>query len=448
MKHVLVVGAGISGLASAYFLKKELQVQITIIEKELRVGGILGSTKQDGYVVDWAANGFLSNENTLELVKNLKLENELQRASEVAKHRYIYSQGHLRKVLTSPIAFLGNSLLTPNEKLRLFGELFARNYKEEETVFDFIQRHFGKGFADTFAGVFVLGIAAGDAKELSLDALFPSLRKMEKEHGSLIKALIQKQRQAKKEGKPRAHLMGFKGGMQTLIDALYEELEHQIKSGVSAYTLTPLEQGYSLALSSGEVLEADAVILATPAFVSAELLRPLFSTESISFLNSIPYADVQVFGLGFNRADIPKALDGFGFLVPRSEDIRTLGVLYGSTIFPEQAPKDSVLLRIIMGGTVDPTFANLPPDEALKVVRDELRITMGIVADPQYTLHLPWPKGIPQYQLGHCQKVNALMQELEAKNILLTGNAYNGIGVNDCISDAKRIVQVLKQKGW
>ena len=241
--------------------------------------------------------------------------------------------------------------------------------------------------------------------------------------------------------------MGFKGGMQTLIDALYGELKLNIKSAVSAYILTPLEKGYNLSLSSGEVLDADAVIFATPSFISADILKPLISSKSINFLNSISYANVQVFGLGFNRSDIPKALDGFGFLVPRGEGIRTLGVLYGSAIFPEQAPKDSVMLRVIMGGTVDPTFADLSKDEALKVVREELNITMGITAEPEYVLHLPWPKSIPQYQLGHNQKVNAVMEEVETKNIFLTGNAYYGLGVNDCIRDAQRVVQALKQKG-
>ncbi len=445
MKHVLIIGAGISGLTSAYLLKKEFPIKLTIIEKELRVGGKIGSTQEAGYVFDWTANGFLSNENTLSLIKNLNLENQLQEAAKVAKHRFIYKD-RLSRVPTSPPALLKSNLLSFNEKLRLFGELFSKAYKKEETVFDFIQRHFGKGFADAFAGIFALGTAAGDAKELSLDALFPKLREMEKEHGSLIKALIQQKHQAK--GKSRNRLMGFKRGMQTLIDALYKELEPNIKSDVKTYILAPFEKGYGIALSSGEVIEADAVILATPAFVSAELLKPMLSSESINFLSSIPYADVQVFGLGFNYMDIPKTLDGFGFLVPRSEDIRTLGVLYGSTIFPEQAPEGNAMLRVIMGGTVDPTFADLAFEEALKVVRDELRVTMGIIAQPEYVLHMPWPKSIPQYQLGHRQKVDTVMQEAEAKNILLTGNAYYGIGVNDCISDASRIVQVLKQKGW
>ena len=446
MKHVLIIGAGISGLATAYLLKKEFPVKLTIIEKEMRVGGKIGSTEEAGYVFDWTANGFLSNENTLKLIKSLNLESQLQEAAKVAKHRFIYTKGCLSKVPTSPLALLKSNLLSFDEKLRLFGELFSKAYQKEETVFDFIQRHFGKGFADVFAGIFVLGTAAGYAKELSLDALFPKLREMEKEHGSLIRALIHQRHQTK--GKPRTHLMGFKRGMQTLVDALYKELKPNIKSGVKTHILAPLEKGYGIALSSGEVIEADVVILATPAFVSAKLLKLMLSNESTNFLNSIPYADVQVFGLGFNYMDVPKTLDGFGFLVPRNEDIRTLGVLYGSTIFPQQAPKGNTMLRVIMGGTVDPAFADLTFEEALKVVRDELRVTMGIIAQPEYVLHRPWPKGIPQYQLGHRRKVDAVMQEAEAQDIFLTGSAYYGIGVNDCISDANRIVQVLKRKGW
>ena len=202
MKRVVIIGAGISGLTTAYLLKKELPVEVTIIEKELRVGGVLGSTRGNGYVIDWAANGFLNDPNTLELIKSLNLESELQEAAKVAKHRFIYIKGNLTKVPTSPPALFKSKLLSSKEKLRLLGDFFCKASEKEETVFNFFKRRFGKGVADIFAGIFVLGIAAGDAKELSLDALFPILRKMEKENGSLIKALINRRQQVKKGRKP------------------------------------------------------------------------------------------------------------------------------------------------------------------------------------------------------------------------------------------------------
>lgn len=447
MKNILVVGGGISGLTTAYYLKRELpDINITIIEKESRVGGKLGSTNQEGYIVDWAANGFLSNEVTLELVRQLGLEDKLQEAAAIAKHRFIYRDGKLKKLPISPRAFLTTGLLEPSEKLRLIGELFCKVSRKEETVFEFIKRHFGKGFADAFADIFVIGIAAGDAKELSINALFPNLKQLEKEHGSLIKALIHKQRQAKKSGKPKSRLIGFQGGMQILIDALEKALEPHIRCNVAAYIITPTEKGYNVALSSGEVLDADTIVFATPAFSSAELLRPLLSGPLANFLAAIPYADMRVFGLGFKQNDVPIPLDGFGFLVPRNEGLRTLGVLYSSTIFPNQVPEGNVALRVLMGGTVDPTFSDLPDNEALKVVLDELQITMGIDAEPEAAFQIAWPRSIPQYQIRHRRKVDSLMKEVESKNIFLTGNAFYGIGVNDCVIDAKRVVATLKSK--
>jgi oxygen-dependent protoporphyrinogen oxidase len=448
MNRVVIVGGGLAGLGTAFFLQHARpELELTLLEKETEAGGKVRSSIREEYTVDWAANGFLPNvPETLELADLLGLSGELQEAAEVARHRFLYRGGALRRLPASPPAFLMSNLLLPSEKLRAAAEpLFGRAHSGEESVHDFVARHFGQGVAEVFAGPFVLGISAGDARQLSLDALFPRFRALEQEHGSLVRALISQQRNAGGNvdpDRPR-RLTSFRGGSGRLVAALEERFAGRLELGVSVQSLKPLLRGFELVQASGERLEADAVVLATPSFVSAKLVQP-FAPEAAAALTGIRYADVQVFGLGYARADVPNALDGFGFLVPRGEGVRVLGVLYSSSIFPGQAPDGRVLLRVIAGGSVDPEFAALSAGEALAAVRRDLRVTLGIVVEPEFVEQVPWPRGIPQYELGHGGRVARAEAALATHpGIFLTGNAYRGVGVNDTVRDARKTAEAL-----
>ena len=445
MKRVAIIGGGVSGLTTAYLLKqKRPELELTVYEKDAAAGGKVRSSYPNGYTVDWGPNGFLSNvPETVELAKSLSLE--LQPASDVAKYRFLYKNGGLRPLPLSPPAFLKSELLSPLGKARAALEpLLGKAVTQEETVHGFFVRHFGREVADAFAGPLVLGITAGDARALSLDALFPRFRALEAEHGSLIRALMSAQRKAKEANKAQTgRLTSFRGGAGRLVEALREKLGEVVQTGLEVKRLEPQGMGYGLELSSGKTSYADAVVLATPAFVSAALLSP-FLPEAAAALSEIPYADVRVFGLGYDRVDVPNLLDGFGFLVPRGEGVRALGVLYSSSIFPDRAPEGKVLLRVIAGGSVDPEFAGLSSDEALGAVRRDLELTLGITAPPEMLEHVPWPRGIPQYLLGHGARVTAAMRTVESyPRLFLTGNAYHGVGVNDTVRDAHRVAALL-----
>ena len=237
------------------------------------------------------------------------------------------------------------------------------------------------------------------------------------------------------------------GGIGRLTGGLETSLGDRVKRGVGVKHLSPVDGGYRLELSTGKTLQADTVVLATPAFVSAELLRP-FLPDAAGLLSGIPYADVRVFGLGYDRIDVPHALDGFGFLVPRGEGVRSLGVLWTSSIFSGRAPGGKVMLRVIGGGTLEPDFINLSDADALAAVRRDLRVTMGITAKPEFVEQARWANGIPQYLLGHPKKVTAIMEAVRAhKGLYLTGNAYYGVGVNDCVRDAHRVVKEVIDEG-
>ena len=445
-QRVIIIGGGLAGLSTAFFLQRARpDLKLTLLEKEPHTGGKVRSSLESGFTVDWAANGFLPNvPETLELSNLLGLEAELQEASEVARHRFLYRGGALRRLPTSPPAFLASPLLLPSEKLRAASEpLLGRTHEGEESVHAFVARHFGRGVADAFAEPFVLGITAGDAKRLSLDALFPRFRALEREHGSLVRGMIAQQRAAKAQADPDRpkRLTSFTTGSGRLVEALGAQFGGRLERNAAVRQVRPKAQGFEVAWDGGNAA-AEAVVLATPAFVSAELLE--FAPEAAEALATIPYADVQVFGLGFHRFDVPNPLDGFGFLVPRGEGVRVLGVLYSSSIFPGQAPEGQVLLRVIAGGTVDPEFAALSPDEALEAVRRDLRVTMGIVAEPTFVQHIPWERGIPQYELGHGQRVATAFHALKrTPGVVLTGNAYHGVGVNDTVRDAQRAADAV-----
>ena len=446
--RTLIVGGGISGLATAFFLKQHNpETPVSIIEKNPQVGGKVRSVQRDGFTVDWGANGFLSNvPDTLELAHALGLTP--QAASPAAKNRYLFKHGRLRAVPTSPPAFLSSDLLSPVAKARAALEpLIGKASQHDESVHTFMQRHFGTGVANAFAQALVLGITAGDAKKLSMNALFPRLKQLELAHGSVVRGMIQSQRAAKQSGQAGSRLMSFEGGVQRLVDALENRFQNELVQGDGAVRLQKTAEGFALTLSSGRVLTGSRVVLATPAFVSAELLQEL-APDAADLLRQIVYADVSVLGLGYARVDVPLALDGFGFLVPRGERVRSLGVLWSSSIFPDQAPDNQVLLRVIAGGMLDPEFALLSEQEALDVVRRDLRLSMGITAEPVFVEYVNWRQGIPQYTLGHAPRVEAILAALQQQpDLHVVGNAFHGVGVNDCVRDAKRVATEVTHSG-
>ena len=267
-----------SGLATAFFVRQaKPDWRVTVFEKEAEPGGKVRSSVQNGFTFDWGPNGFLANvPETVELAKALGLTEVLQPAADTAKYRFLYQDGGLRPLPDAPPKFLTTELLSPFEKVRAGLELFSRPGDREETVYAFVARHFGKGFADALAGAAVLGITAGDAKALSVDALFPRLRALEREHGSLLRGLVKQQREAKKHPKPAGRLTSFKaGGIGKLVETLRTRLGDSLKTGTTVTGLSPTARGYTLALSNGETFSADAVVLATPAFVNAKLLEDL-----------------------------------------------------------------------------------------------------------------------------------------------------------------------------
>lgn len=459
MKKAIIIGGGISGLATAWLLRSKAQaagteLEICLLEKEQRTGGKIWSIKSDGYTCEWGPNGFLdSKPQTLELCRAIGAERNLHRSNDNARKRFIFSGGELHRLPEGGPSFLKSRLISWPGKLRLALEptpfIAPAPQGVDESLADFGRRRLGAEALDKLIAPMVSGIFAGDPETMSLVSCFPRIAELEREYGGLIKAMIMLAKKKKKdiaEGKvvssaagPGGVLTSFKEGIQYLSDALADSLGGIVTSGVA---VTAVEKGasarYRVKCSDGSEQEADLVIVAAPAFVAAEMLSGLDAGIS-GVLRQIPYASMTVICFGYERERIAHPLDGFGYLIPKKEGRSTLGTLWDSSMFENRAPEGKVLLRSMMGGACFPEYVKLSDDEVAARVRQDLKTTMGIEAEPSFVRIFRHPQAIPQYTVGHGQRLAALDEVLKKHpGLILTGNSYRGIGLNDCVAAAQR----------
>ena len=463
MTRIAIIGAGISGLATAHAIEwlaaeRGLQVAVTVLEKEPRTGGKMWSIKEEGYLCEWGPNGFLdSKPMTLDLCDRLGIRNRLTRSNDNARKRYIYSQGELHRLPENGPMFLRSNLISWRGKLRLAGELFVppRRDAVDETLAEFARRRLGPEALDKLIGPMVSGIFAGDPETMSLQSCFPRIRELEQQYGGLLRAMIKLAKQKKAErraGKevasaagPGGVLTSFADGIQSLTEAVAASLGGTLRTGAAVVALRPRADGWELELADGEKLDAELVVSAAPAHVVCDLLRPL-DRNLADLVAGIPYASMNVICCGFARERIARDLDGFGYLIPRKEGRSTLGTLWDSSIFPQRAPEGHVLLRSMMGGATNPDAIRLSDEEVLSRTLADLREIMGITVRPDFVRVFRHEQAIPQYLSGHSRRLAAVGERLkEHPGLFVSGNAFFGVGLNDCVHAANRSAeQVVK----
>ena len=434
MRTVAVVGGGIAGLAAAYRLRDTHDV--VLFEREATPGGKIHSQRIDGYTFEWGPSAFLASAEELRaLVTEVDLDGAVTPAKSVAQNRFVYWNGALHRLPAKPPEALKMSLLSPLGKLRAFGELFVRRGgSDDESVDALFARRFGRQVADRLIAPAVLGISGGDAAQTSAAALFPRLRDIESEHGSVLRGLMSAPR------KTSAPLSFADGGMQTLTDRLAERLGSRVRRATTVRRIERDERGWRIAHDDGETF-VDGAIVATPADVAATLLEDVDADLAAS-LRAIPYAPMRAVGVAFRASDVPVPLDGFGFLAARNQGVRFLGAFYTSSVVPEHAPAGAAYLRIFLGGATDRAVASLDADAVLAIVRADLKTVLGITAEPIAHHEIVWPQAIPQYTLRH----RAIVTAIEARAALhpafaLVGNAYRGLGVGDTVRDALAVAE-------
>ncbi len=464
MPRIVIVGAGISGLCTAHYLVKTLstagrEAEIVLFEAEKVPGGKMRTIREDGFNLEWGPNGFLTNKPySLELVKELGIEDRLARSSDLARKRFIYSESRLHRLPETPQALFTSNLLSLRGRLRILWEPFAPGPPPgvDESLGDFARRRLGAEALEKLLDPMVTGIFAGDPDKMSLRSCFPLIHDLERKHGGLVKGMISLQRERRRAGEkremsagPGGVLMSFDVGVQTLTDVLAKLLSEGLHTGVSVESVRHRDGKFLLSLVENRVrgeIDTDALVLATPAYSAAAVLVRLDPRISEA-LAAIPYSPISVVALGYEQATLGHPLDGFGFLIPRLEKRKILGALWDSSVFPNRAPAGKALIRAMVGGVRNPEFAALPAEKLIDLTRQELTATMGIAVAPVLARAFSHDKGIPQYLVGHGKVLELIQTRLAAfPGLYLNSNAYRGIALNDCVLQSRlTAVRIAKE---
>jgi len=451
MERIAIIGGGISGLSLAWFLlEKDPAADITIFESEQRPGGKIWTERAEGFLCEWGVNGFLDNRpKTLELSKKLALEP--MRSNDASRKRFIFSNGVLHRLPESPPAFLLSKLLSLPGRLRVMAEPFIPgNAKEEETLAEFARRRLGREAYEKLIDPMASGIYAGNPETLSLRACFPKVYDLEKKYGGLIRGMLKLQQEKKKQGSaekvgagPGGVLTSYFDGMGELIRSLKTMLGDRLRLGYRAVSIERKGSSYTLHFADSSSFEAETVIVASPAYAASEMLKNVDRKLS-STLAEIPYPSVSVACLGYKKEKFTADLDAFGYLIPSREKRKILGTLYDSSIFPNRAPDGYALLRIMVGGARASDLAMEPESRLLEMIRKELSDIINISAEPDFVRIYRHEMAIPQYTVGHTERLRNIDAILEKqKNLYLTGNAYRGISVNDCIENSAKLAEKI-----
>jgi oxygen-dependent protoporphyrinogen oxidase len=437
--RIAVIGAGIAGLAAAHRLMDAHDV--TVFEREPEAGGKIRSQHIGEFLFEWGPGGFLSNaEHMRALVHEVGLDDALIEAGPAAKNRYIFWNGKLHKLPSKPPEIVAFSLLSPFAKVRAMRELTVRprvaSATDDETVYAFMERRFGRDVAERIVAPALLGVSGGDAKTTGIGAVFPRVVEFERVNGSVIRGMV---RGARTPGKLTTFTAG---GMQRLTDRIAERVGDRLRTGARVERIERRASGWRI-VHDGTATDVDGVIVTTPSAVAADLVTA-FDEPLAAKLRTIAYAPMRSIGVAFRAADMPNALDGFGFLAARGSGVRILGATYTSTIVPDQAPPETAYVRVFMGGAVDPDAGALDAERVRAIVLADLARVLGVVAAPIAYHEIVWPQAIPQYTVTHRATVAAIESLASAHPYLaLAGNAYRGLGVGDTVRDARAVADAF-----
>ena len=438
--RIAIVGAGISGLTTAFYLNRAIPgCELSIFDAAPQPGGTMHTENIDGFLFEAGGNGFLTNKpDSLQLVKDADAEDLLYPSSDLARTRYVYTD-QLHRLPESPPLFLQSGLLTLRQKLRVMGEIFVPRARgqNDETLQEFGYRRLGKGFTDVMLDAMVAGIYATTPDRLSVAAAFPLIVSLEREHGGLFRGMMAKR---KKGAGPGGILMSFKGGVSSFIDHLQEEIGADWQLGTAVTAIESTAGGFRVSHDDNE-REFDKVVVCSPAFAAANMLESLDS-ELASRLRTIDYSPIAVVGFGYRH--LQHDLDGFGLLTTTAARQSILGVLWDSSVFPDRAPPGCKVLRVMLGGQRNPDLVGLDEASLVETARQGLRQTMGIDESPDVVYVRRWERGIPSYAPGHIERVERIFNWAgRHAGLYLTSNAYRGIAMNDAVLQARQTADQL-----
>ena len=453
--HVVIVGGGITGLSAAYRLQTEAEAQghpisITLLEQSGRLGGKIWTERRDGFVVELGPDIFLARKpRGIGLCRDLGLDHRIQETNPTHRGSYIQKEGVLHRlpeglsglVPTRLGPVMRSPLLSTRGKLRLALDWIRPPRREEadESVAGFITRRLGEEAYSNLVEPLLGGIYGGDGHALSLQATFPQLRAAERDYGSLLRGLLKSRAAAKPTESWTTAFVTLQGGMDELIVSLAAHLtEVDIRLSQPVLSITRLEEGYAVHTGEAAPVRAEAVVITTPAHVAAHLLASLKGslTEELS---AIPHGSTMTLSMAFRAADVPRPLDAYGYIIPRAEGKPVLACTWSSTKIPGRAPEGMVLLRVFLGRSDTDALFQQDDDLVVTVARREVEATLGITATPLFYRLCRWRRSMPQYVLGHLERLARIEQRQAAHpGLFLAGASYRGVGIPDCIEDGER----------
>ncbi len=460
-KRAIVIGGGITGLSAAYRLKRESEIrgiplEVILLEASDRVGGVIRTEHRDGFIIEHGPDAFISTKPWGKaLCEELSITDKLIGTNRKVRRSFVVRKGKLLPVpegfyMMAPgsfMPFLKSPIFSLMGKLRITCDIFiSRNTDiDDESVADFVRRRLGNEAFERMAQPMIGGIYTSDAENLSLKATFPRFLEMEREHGSIIKALLAQKRNAKQTSRdtsgPRYSLfLSFAAGMQTLVDALAEKLVRCIRlhSCVTSIQQKEHGEGWHVSLQNDEVLDADLLCIALPAPQTSKILQVVSPTLAKK-LAAVPYTSSATVNFAFRRKDIAHPLNGMGFVVPITEHLNLIGCSFSSIKFENRAPEEYVLLRAFVSRTANEIKKQVEEKSIITTVLKEVTKLLGITAKPTMSILSQHTQAMAQYEVGH----QALVSEIEeaakvSTNLTIAGNAYHGIGIPDCIHSGDR----------
>jgi protoporphyrinogen/coproporphyrinogen III oxidase len=433
-----IVGAGLSGLATAFYLKRALPgAELIVFEAEPAPGGKLQTEEVQGFRFEAGANGFLTNKpDSLRLVEDSGAAHYLLPSSDLARKRYIYTD-RLHRMPESPPLFAKSKLLTWPQKLRVLGEFVvpARRDGADETLREFGDRRLGRAFTSVFLDAMSAGIYGSTPEKISVQAAFPLVVALEREHGGLFRGMLAKRR---KEAGPGGVLTSTTGGIGTLVQHLRGVIDAEWRCGEPVQAVERAGGGFSIQTHRGAT-EVDRVVICATSYAAASMVQPL-DAELSRRLSTIAYSPIAVVGFGYRSLADP--LDGFGLLTTTSARLPVLGVLWDSSIFPDRAPAGCKSVRVMVGGQRNPELVAQDDAALVRTARAGLEQTMGLTQDPDVTYVKRWDRGIPSYAPGHVANVDAIFERAaRIPGLYLNCNAYRGIAMNDCARNSRELAQ-------
>ncbi|MGD0262117.1 MAG: protoporphyrinogen oxidase [Verrucomicrobiota bacterium] len=448
MKSVAIIGAGMTGLTAAFYLKRR-GVPVTVYEASDRVGGAIQSVRAEGYLAEFGPNTILeTSPKVAQLVRDAGLVSRRLDPDPKAEARYVVRYQRPIAMPESPLGFFTTQLFTARAKLAVLREPFVppRRDGKEESVAEFVLRRLGQEFLDQAIDALVAGVYAGDPYKLSVPQAFPKLGQLEARYGSLIKGQIFGARERKRRGeiaKDRAPKFSFDEGLQVLPDTLRERLGEAVRLNTAVTRLTQTPEGWTLDLRQrGQQTRAEhsAVIYAGTAFRLAEMEVQAPMPLHFRTFAEIRYPPVASVVLGFRREDVAHPCEGYGMLIPKVEGFKILGTIFSSSLFPNRAPAGHLTLTSYVGGERCPELASLPPEKLFALTCEDLRVLLGVKGKPTFQHSVFYPRAIPQYNLGY-GRYRELMADIEGKapGLFFAGHFRDGISLSDTIVSACKV---------